>query len=299
MHHSRKANQIVLLGCSLFVSQVLCGQITSSSTPSGAQAGSGSAAPPLGFSVISIKPDKSATGFFKASYSPDGISVQNASPLMILRWAYGLFDSLDDKFIGVPGWAKTEKYEIEAKVDPADLDTFHKLTREQRDAMVQALFAERFKLRAHRETRDLPLYDLVTAKSGPKLKAAVPGDTYPNGLKDPYDSRTGAGVVRRSSRSIAAQAIPLSQFVTMLTQIVGRTVEDRTGLTGLYDLQLHWAPEGSASNNASETPANAPSDDVGPSIFTALQEQLGLKLDATKGPNDVLVIDHIEQPSPN
>jgi len=250
------------------------------------------------FAVVSVKQNKSATNQFRSVNSPEGIIVTNASLLMIIRAAYGLFNSLDDKFIGVPDWAKTEKYDIEAKVDPSDLETLHRLNPDQHSLMLQALLADRFKLRIHKEIREQPVYDLIVAKNGSKIKEAKPGDTYPNGLKDPYDGRTGAGVTRWSEHGLAGQAIPMSTLAVMLTQIVGRTVEDRTALPGGYDFTLNWEPETPAASSPGPDPSTS-IEDSGPSIFSAIREQLGLRLEPAKGPVSVLVIDHIERPSAN
>jgi uncharacterized protein (TIGR03435 family) len=286
------------VGLTVFAATVAFGQMTAVQTGTAAEAQSAAVKIPE-FAVVSVKQDKSATGFFHAGNSPEGISVQNASALMVIRWAYGMFSSLDDKFIGVPTWAKDEKFDIEAKVDPADLEALHKLGPNQRNLMIQDLLADRFKLKVHHEIREQPIYALVVTKNGRKLNEAKPGDTYPNGLKDPYDGRTGAGVVLRSKHRIAAQAIPMSSLVVMLTQITGRTVVDKTGLAGEYDFTLNWTPEIAATPSPGTDSAAPLPDDSGPSLFTAIQEQLGLKLESTKGPADVLVIDHIEMPSEN
>jgi uncharacterized protein (TIGR03435 family) len=251
------------------------------------------------FAVVSVKQNKSGTGFFRSGNSAEGISVENASLLMIIRGAYGMFNSLDDKFIGVPDWAKTEKYDIEAKVDPADLEILHKLNQNQRNLMLQGLLVDRFKLKMHQETREQPIYALVVAKNGPKLKAAKPGDTYPNGLKDPYDGQTGAGVVVRSKHRLAGQAISMSSLAVILTQIVGRTVVDKTGLAGAYDFTLNWTPEIAAAGSPITNSATPPPEDSGPSIFTAIQELLGLRLEPIKGPVEIIVVDRIERPPEN
>ena len=165
--------------------------------------------------------------------------------------------------------------------------------------MFQALLADRFKLKVHPETREQPVYALVIAKNGPKLTEAKSGDTYPNGIKDAFDGHTGPGVVNSSKHRIAGQAIPISTLVMILTQTVDRTVMDKTALTGKYDLKLDWTPETAASTSPGTDSAVPPPDDSGPSIFTAIQDQLGLKLEPAKAQVEVLVIDHVEQPSPN
>lgn len=240
------------------------------------------------FDAVSVKPNKSSTGFFRLYFTADGVRVENASLLMIVRAAYGMFNSLDDKFIGIPDWAKTEKFDINAKVSGADAPAFQKLNFDNRQLMVQAMLADRFKLQSHHEIREQPIYDLVIARSGPTLQESRPVEG-----SDP------GGTIDRKKGQIAAKDIVISRLVTVLTQAVGRTVVDKTEiLKGRYDFTLVWAPEDSAVSPAGEQ-GSPPFDASGPSIFTAIQEQLGLKLEPAKGPVECLVIDHIERPSEN
>jgi uncharacterized protein (TIGR03435 family) len=240
------------------------------------------------FDAVSIKPNKSGAGPPTLHFTGDGVSIENASLLMIIRAAYGMFNSLDDKFIGIPDWAKVEKFDIEAKVNGADARVFQKLNFDNRQLMVQAMLTDRFKLRSHHEIREQPVYDLVIAKNGPKLREAKPAEG-----SDP------GGTMERKPGQMTAKNVVVSQLVTALTQTLGRTVVDKTeGLKGKYDFMLTWSPdEAGASAPSDDNPA--PPDPTGPSIFTAIQEQLGLKLEPTKGPVECLVIDHLEQPSEN
>lgn len=239
------------------------------------------------FVVASIRPDNSGTTAFRLAFTADGVRIENASMLMIIRAAYGMFNSLDDKFLGVPGWAKTQRFDIEAKVDGADAAEFKTLSFDKRQLMVQALLGNRFKMQAHHETREQPVYWLIVAKSGLRIHQSA-GDADPGGTMQ----------VKRGQ--IVARDIVVSQLVTTLTQTVGRTVQDKTGLTGKYDLTLNWAPDGDGSvMPATDAAADQASASSGPSIFTAIQEQLGLKLEAAKGPVECLVIDHVEMPSEN
>ena len=166
--------------------------------------------------------------------------------------------------------------------------------------MLRSLLEDRFRLSAHRETRDLPIYALVRARAdgrlGPRLRqttsdycaklreaAGKPGDTpIPTG--SPVCGFRPAG----NGNEITAGALPMNELARFLNILAGRTVVDRTGLTGVWDFDLKWSLP------------NAPNADTdGPSIFTALQEQLGLRLDATTGPVEVLVIDRVERPIPD
>ena len=159
--------------------------------------------------------------------------------------------------------------------------------------MMQAMLADRFKLKAHRETKDLPMYALVVAKGGFKLKDADPNNTYPNGIKGP-DGVSHAGMMMMRRDMLTAQAVPISSLAGNLAGQLHRIVLDRTGLTGKYDITLRWSPD-----EMSNEQQDAATTISAPSIFTALDEQLGLKLESTRGPVDAIVVDHIEMPSEN
>jgi uncharacterized protein (TIGR03435 family) len=245
------------------------------------------------FDVVSIKPDKSGGGLVRSMIIPNGIHMENAPLIMLLREAYGLFNSNDDLISGLPDWAKSDRFDIEAKVAGADVDDLKKLNRDQRGLMMQALLTDRFKLKAHRETIERPIYSLVVEKGGPKFKQAT-SDTLPNGIKW-SDGVARGGMMRMGRNQLTAQSVPISNLISMLTQITGRTVLDKTGLAGNYDISLKWTPDdGPPPMLNGEPDPNAP-----PNIFTAIQEQLGLKLEPGKGPVEGLVIDHIERPSEN
>ena len=228
------------------------------------------------FAVAAVHPNNSAETQSRLAFTDDGVVVTNASLLLIIRAANGMFNSLDDKFIGIPNWAKTEKFDIAAKVDTGDAAAFKKMPFDQRQRMVQVMLTDRFQLKTHPEMREQAVYKLVVAKGGVRLKVATPAEGADPG-----------GTILRKKGEIVAENIVLSQLVSALTQTLGRTVQDRTtGLTGKYNITLNWARE----NEASES---------GASLFTAIQEQLGLKLESTKAPVECLVIDHVERPSEN
>ena len=165
--------------------------------------------------------------------------------------------------------------------------------------MLQALLADRFKLIVHRENRELPVYLLVAGKNGPKLHQSKLG-ANPDEIHDSsLESGHGGG-------KIIAPSITARDLAGMLTLALGRTVLDKTGLRGSYNLTLQWtadqaqAPASNALENGQRgTESASVSDSTWPSIFTAIQEQLGLKLEEGKGPVEVIVIDHVEKPSGN
>jgi uncharacterized protein (TIGR03435 family) len=252
------------------------------------------------FDVVSVKPNKSDSGMVRIMANPDGYSASNVSLKTLVQSAYGI---REDLVSGAPSWADSARFDIDAKVAGSDVDALKKLSPEQRRLILQPLLADRFKLKAHTETKQLPVYELVLAKGGSKLKEAAAGDTYANGIKGP-DGVGRGGMMRMGRGQLTAQGVPITSLTNTLSQQLHRTVIDKTGLTGKYDIELNWTPDQGSdpmfkgADGAQQRPDSAP-DASGPSIFTALQEQLGLKLQSAKGPVETLVIDHVEMPSEN
>lgn len=258
------------------------------------------------FDVASIKAHKSEGMMMRIGVrlTPDGVSITGASLSMLLLSAFGV---PDDCILNEPAWAKSDRYDIEAKVDPEDAPKLEKLTSKERFAMLVPLLEDRAGLRFHHETKEMQVYDLVVAKGGPKLEAAKPdeADAGTNG-KPPM----GTTMIRPSTQGmrVEGRGATMEQIAGFLSQQLGSTVVDKTHLTGKYDYTLEFASEmGGGMMGAPPLPppppgggsAPPPSADRAPSIFTAAQEQLGLKLEEHKEPVDVIVIDHMEQPSPN
>jgi uncharacterized protein (TIGR03435 family) len=237
------------------------------------------AGPAMAFEVVSIKPDKSGSPAETMHRLPDGFRWTNFPVSMWVRGAYGVM--MDSQIVGLPGWADSEPYDIEARAGAETAEAWKKLSDKERwkveQPMMQSLLADRCQLKVHRETRDLPIYDLVIAKGGLKMKEAtadkVGGETM------------GPG-------KMTAQGLSTDSLVSAFSGMVGRMIVDRTGLGDKkFDFELKWTPDDRrAADNAA---------DAGPSIFTALEEQLGLKLVSARGPVEVIVIDHIERPSVN
>ena len=293
-----KRKLIYLLAGSMAIAPNLLGQSSAASSGPAAVATTDTKLPP--FDVVSIKPDKSDSGMVRIMTKPDGYSATNVSLKMIIQGAYGI---REDLISGVPGWGDSERYDIDAKVAGPDVEVLKKLSPEQRRLMLQSILQDRFKLKAHTETKQLPVFELFVAKGGPKLKEATPGDTYTNGIKGP-DGVARGGMMRVGRGQATGQALPMTSVVNMLSQQLHRTVIDKTGLTGKYDLELTWTPEegegmGHPPPAGDAQRADPSSDSSGPSIFTAVQEQLGLKLQSAKGPVETLVIDNVEKPSEN
>ena len=261
------------------------------------------------FDVVSVKPlqadGKMRIGFH---YVPDGIQAETVTVSTLVWNAYGGFTKLptDDSVTGLPDWARTENFTVYARMSETQMAEFAKLSHDQqvqrREQMLQALLADRFKMQAHRELKQVPDYELVIAKGGPKLEGAVD----PNGPKD-KDGKPMTVMSMRGPGSFQAQAFTMSQLAGFLGEPfvgTGRIVKDKTGLTGKYNLTLSFAMQGSSTGPPGGAAAVAPAvpppaDDSQPSIFTALQEQLGLKLQPGTGAIDLVVIDHLERPAAN
>lgn len=246
------------------------------------------------YAVASIKPTKTDAGRVMLMFKPDGVSMTGTPVQMMLRAAFGVED---DRLIDAPGWVKSDRFDIEAKVDPADAPKLSKLKRDQRMTMLQPLLAERFNLRFHHETRELSIYALVVAKGGSRLKETKPENPSEGGPQARHTTFiTGPGDIEGNGSS-------MDNLAHSLSPMLSRTVLNKTGLTGLFDYTLHWTPDDaplpSAGPDGGPGAGNPPPDAGGPSLFTAIQEQLGLKLESEKGPVDVIVIDHIEKPTAN
>ncbi|HMG84822.1 MAG TPA: TIGR03435 family protein [Terracidiphilus sp.] len=263
-----------------------------SATTQQADAQSATLPPTPAFDVASIHPNNSVhtarTHIY--SYANQGHFIAiNATPMQLLQYAYNLPGS---RILGLSGWATSAKYDIEAKSGQALVDRLAVLpypdAKDQLLKMVQLLLADRFHLAAHRESRELPVYELVVAKGGVKFSPVK------DGPKHVVDSNSRAGNV---SMSITSSSHAMNDLAEMLYRYTGRVVFDRTGLTGIYTISLTFTPDDSRS--AVPDTETTSSVDASPSIFTALKEQLGLELKSSKGPVDVLVVDHIDPPTEN
>jgi len=247
------------------------------------------------FEVSTVKPSKSEDGRSGIRFSPDGISMSEVSLEFLLRMAFGVEN---DRLLAIPGWAKSDRYDIDAKVDAADVPKLESLDFDQRKSMFLPLLVDRFNLKYHHETKELPVYELVIAKGGSKLKVSK-AEEIPSSNGPSHHFKMGMG-----SGGIESQGTSIESLIQALSPQVGRTIIDKTGLTGYYDYSLKWTPDNSPPPMAGGPEGGPPrgdaaSDAGGPSLFTAIQEQLGLKLEPQKGPVDVIVIDHIDPPSPN
>ncbi len=257
--------------------------------------GDASAAPtaasamPLAYDVVSVKVNKSASGNMMWNSTSSGIKMENVRLRDLVTAAYGLRSPMDEQVTGLPKWAEDEHFDVEAKVSEEDLEAFKKLKFDQQAPLLLAALQDRFKLQAHEEMRELPTYSLVVAKGGPKIKPAMEGDSYANGLKfNGKPGGPGTTTINMNGSTVHAefQGVAMENLAANLGYQVHRQVNDDTGLKGKYDLKLDWSAEDAK-------------DATVPGIFTALQEQLGLKLVPSKGPVECVVVEHVEQPTEN
>jgi len=252
--------------------------------------------------VLSVKQVKDSGGFSNIQITPDGLSVTNSQLWLLIRVAFGAEFFSDGQIFGEPSWSHSERYDIAGKVSDVDVGKLRNLNHDQErrmtQAMLQEVLVERFHMKFHQENRDAPIYVLVVAKGGPKLKETTPGDSYSKGLLGPAGSKVGAGFLNVGRDHISGQGLSLEELAKALSGAnTGRVVIDKTGLRGKYDFTLNWSPDQGVPPPGLD--GGAPASASGPSIFTAIQEQLGLRLEPTKGPVKTLVIEHIERPSAN
>jgi uncharacterized protein (TIGR03435 family) len=247
--------------------------------PTSQQVESAAAAAPQ-FDVAAIHPHDPAPHERSHIISENGrFTTINVDLKSIIQWAYDLPES---RIVGGPSWLGSARWDIEAKAENA-LDTQKTYdsdaARQQKRRMVQSLLADRFHLAAHYETRELPIYELVVAKGGPMFL-----DTKAEGSK--FDRWNGRIELQGGDDTVAVLA-------EQLAEVLGRVVVDKTGIQGRYKIALKWTPDDRAPSSGSSA------DDSGPSIFTALEEQLGLKLESGKGSVQVLAIDRAGMPTAN
>jgi uncharacterized protein (TIGR03435 family) len=258
------------------------------------------AAPPLTFAVASVKPSSGDGDGVNILRQPGGsLRTTNTTLKTLMTFAY---DVRDFQISGGPGWINTDRFDVVAKSerassesipdDPGKMtDAQTKTDRELLRQRLQALLAERFQLTLRRESKEQPVYTLVIGKNGPKLQQSQSGQGLQNHM---------VRMMRRGE--LYGEAVELHVLTTVLANEVGRPIIDHTGLTGNFDFKLQWTPDPGQSMGPPSSPgaeAPPPTDPNGPSIFTAIQEQLGLRLESQRGPVDILVIDRVAKPSEN
>lgn len=241
------------------------------------------------FEVASIKRDVSGerNGIFTVVPACH-LERRTLRDLVTLAWRVH-----DFQVTGGPGWIDSDRYNVDAKAEGPPSFSQEYVTLQYRT--LQTLLRDRFNLRIHHETKELPVYELILAKGGPKLQPPTciqrqPGDfTIAPGK---YCGLTGGSM---ASGRLQASGTTMANLAYNLSRLLNRTVVDKTGITGEFDLQLTFTPD----RRTVPSPDSAAPAGPGPDFFTAMQEQLGLKLESAKGSVEVLVIDHVEKPDAN
>ncbi len=229
------------------------------------------------YDVATIRPNTSDSGDTSVNTRSTTLQAINVPLRDLLQNAFGVRRSM---IFGLPGWAESAHYDINAKVLNGDPAQMKDLSPEERRMMVRTLCEDRFALKWHYDTRVLPDYELVLAKGGAKFKQSASGGQH-----------SGSSM---QNEDLTVTAEPMSNLTEILSEVLKRPVVDQTGLSGNYDFHVKWSPDQAAgSADAGQ------SSDASPPLFTALQEQLGLKLQAGKDPIQVLVIDSIATPTEN
>jgi len=253
------------------------------------------------FEAASVKPNKSGDQGF-CICGPRSDRFTNVPLAVIVTWAFGV---RADQILNLPTWARSERFDIVAKL-PEGTPGGIKLVMQ----MTQSLLAERFNLKAHTETRDGPAYALVLVRRdgrlGPKLKPnAVDCAAYLAEKRAAGQVVTANGIgdaplcapMVTSDRFVKASSRPIDNLTSAIARQVGRPVIDKTGLPGNFDYNLEWSPAHSALPAPNQDGRGIPLDGV--PLVTALEEQLGLKLESTRAPDQVIVIDQLERPTPD
>jgi uncharacterized protein (TIGR03435 family) len=254
--------------------------------------------PAPSFDVATIKPHTAGTrtSWIGITNTPDGVDASSITLTMLMQYAYGL--KTLDQVSGAPDWAKTEHFDLQAKMSAEDIAQMKNLSfaeaTARREPMMQALLAERFKLKVHTETKQVRVYDLIVAKGSSKLRDAA---TDPNTAmgKDGKPS-TGIRFLKDTSNVMAYSMTSLADFLSSPAAGVGRPVLDKTGLTGTYNFTINWSVYSAQIMIRDGVAVGSAAGDDAPSIFGALQE-VGLKLQPSTGPIETIVIDHVDHPT--
>jgi uncharacterized protein (TIGR03435 family) len=259
---------------------------------------------PVTFEVASVKPNRSSEVAIRMDMpGGDRFTATNVPLRQLVLFAY---DVQDARLIGGPDWIRSERFDVDARAGRVLPPWTPAGPPPELLQMLRTLLSERFRLTVHQEKRDLPVYALVVARIGqlgPAIRPSTLGcgnPSKPSGSVVPSNPSEFTCGMRIAPGQMVMGGTPMPQFATILPSFVQRVVIDRTGLEGAYDFRLSWTPEGLRRGAPPPgAPALPPVDPDGATIFTALQEQLGLRLDPQQAPLDVIVIDRIDRPAPD
>lgn len=293
------------IALALFLALIVIGAVDVYPARAQSTAAQSNVAVPASFEVAWIKPHDPKSDGHRDNFARGRYTGRNVSVKTLIERAYGISDY---QLFGAPSWVNSETFDIDAKVEDSAIPELQKLTPAQRTERIklifQAMLADRFNLKISHETKELPIYALVVGKNGPKLSATKLAPLGSDGAASTgQQSNRGTDVTGNGSDFTAvANGVALAQLAEILArepEVGGRVVRDQTGLSQEYDFTLRWTRENLSAPRGTETDSVAPPDASGPSLFAALQQQLGLRLEPKKGPVDTIVIQHVERPSGN
>jgi uncharacterized protein (TIGR03435 family) len=252
------------------------------------------------FEVATVKP--TASGDIRSGPGPmpgGRVRARSVTLKVLMAVAYNV---REENISGGPNWIETDRWDIEARAEegskpprgwPEWLEPDQPLT-----LMLQSLLEDRFQLKVRRETREAPVYELAVARNGPRMKLSAGQDSVGRGVP------RGSMMLNPRMGYVAGNGVEVAKLAGLLSEpgVLGRPVIDKTDLKGSYDFILEWTPEpgqGPVAPGVSDPPPTQSADISGPSIFTAIQEQLGLKVESSKGPIRILIIDSVQTPTGN
>jgi uncharacterized protein (TIGR03435 family) len=238
--------------------------------------------------VAVIKPHAADDQMMRWQTTPDGISLQN---LGLEQMICNAWDMKPYQLSGLTGWMTNTGYDLSAKVSSDDFAAFKKLSQVQRREMLQKLLIERFHLKIHMETKTLPVYDLVPDKGGPKLKESKAIDAPSEEERRANPEKYNKGRMMMGQGRFEGTGVGVRSLASQLSYVLEKPVIDKTELTGLYDITLHYRREETASDSGGDADT--------PPLLVAVQEQLGLKLVTGKAPVETMVVDAAEKPEAN
>lgn len=248
---------------------------------------------PKAFEVVSIKPNSASDNRTMIRIAPGGGFSSSGMTLKLLIGQ--AFNLRDFQISGGPGWIGSDRYDIDAK-GPEGMP--ERMPMDLLRPMLKAMIEDRFQMKYHMELKEMPVYVLTQVQGGHKMKvveALAPTPGQGPGGRVPQRISIGRG-------QLTGASVPIAMLVQQLSHQLGRTVIDKSGLPGLYEIELQWTPEPGVGGPGGPPPSAdhiAGADNSGPTIFTALQEKLGLRLDSQKGPVPIVVIDSVSKPTEN
>ncbi len=243
--------------------------------------------------ISTVKPSDPKSDGWKMQYLPRGFTARGVTLWQLVQEAYGVYE--EHRIEGLAKWEMTQRFDVEARLESGSPVNVDKLPTNQKRALLQKLLEKRFALKVHEEQREMSILSLEKTKTQPKMH---PSDEA--SMAGASERGVDAVVTRSTLGDLEGNHFSMQALAFQLTMDTGRMVQDHTGLSGYYDVQLHWTPEQLAmSTTTTDQHGVLDNQEAGPSIYTAVKEQLGLELLPKKGRVSVVVVDHADPPQGN